>query len=103
MVGHTRCSPGLAAMIRITRVQGTDGVARLHVEGQLTGDGVRELGASCAAYLAARHPLLLDLADVNFISASGVDLLKRVVRRGGALSGCSPFLREMLRDHPEEA
>jgi len=88
--------------MRITRVQGTDGVARLHIEGRLSADGVTELGACCEAYLAARHPLLLDLTDVTFIASDGVDLLNRVVRRGGALTGCSPFLREMLREHPEE-
>ena len=86
-------------MMRITRVPGTDGVARLHIEGRLMGDGVKELAASCEAYLAVRHPLLLDVADVTFADRAGLGLLETVVRRGAALTGCSPFLDELLRDH----
>ena len=90
-------------MMRITRVAGTDGVARLHIEGRLMGDGVKELAASCEAYLAARHPLLLDVADVTFVDREGLGLLEAVVRRGAALGGCSPFLREMLGGPQGEA
>src|SRR5881397_683798 len=96
---HERCSSCFPTMMRITRVPGTDGVARLHIEGRLTGDGVKELAASCEAYLAVRHPLLLDVADVTFVDREGLDLLEAVVRRGAALRGCSPFLDELLRDH----
>ena len=87
----------LTAMMRITRVPGTDGVARLHIEGRVTGDGVKELAASCEAYLAARHPLLLDLSDVTFVDEEGLRVLHGVADRGAALQGCSPFLDEMLR------
>ena len=93
----------LPTMVRITRVAGTDGVARLHIEGRLTGDGVKELAASCEAYLAARHPLLLDVGDVTFVDREGLDLLEAVVRRGAVLTGCSPFLREMLGGPQGEA
>ena len=86
-------------MMRITRVPGTDGVARLHIEGRLAGDGVKELAASCDAYLALRHPLLLDVADVTFVDREGVDVLESAVRRGATLAGCSPFLNELLREH----
>ncbi|TMA91794.1 MAG: STAS domain-containing protein [Deltaproteobacteria bacterium] len=86
-------------MMRITRVPGTDGVARLHIEGRLTGDGVKELASSCEAYLALRHPLLLDLADVTFVDREGVGVLEWAVRSGAALAGCSPFLNELLREH----
>ena len=88
-------------MLRITRVPGTDGVARLHIEGRLTGDGVKQLAASCEAYLAARLPLLLDLSDVTFIDEEGSRLLHGVAQRGAALEGCSPFLSEMLRAQGE--
>src|SRR5438094_3550842 len=95
---HERCSRALPTMMRITRVPGT-GVARLHVEGRLMGDGVGELAASCEAYLAARQPLLLDVADVTFVDREGLDLLEAVVGRGAVLTRCSPFLDDLLRDH----
>ena len=84
-------------MMRITRVAGTDGVARLHIEGRLAGVEVSELAASCEAYLAARLPLLLDLSGVTFVDADGLRLLRAASRRGAALTGCSPLLGEMLR------
>jgi len=86
-------------MMRITRVPGTDGVTRLHIEGRLTGDAVPELAACCEAYLAVRQPLLLDVAGVTFVDQEGLGLLETVVRRGAALTRCSPFLDELLRDH----
>ena len=84
-------------MMRITRVAGTDGVARLHIEGRLAGGPVSELAASCEAYLAARLPLLLDLSGVTFVDAEGLRLLQAAGRRGAALTRCSPLLGEMLR------
>jgi len=90
-------------MMRITRVPGTDGVARLSVEGRLAGVEVRELATSCEAYLVARHPLLLDLSGVTFVDAQGLGLLHGVARRGALLTGCSPFLSEMLGDMGGEA
>ncbi len=82
--------------MRITRVAGTDGVARLSIEGRLTEAEVTELATSCEAYLAARHPLLLDLSGVTFVDAQALGVLHAVAQRGAVLTGCSPFLREML-------
>ncbi len=84
-------------MMRITRAGGTDGVARLHVEGRLAGVEVSELAASCEAYLAAHLPLLLDLSGVTFVDIDGLRLLRAAGRRGAVLTGCSPLLGEMLR------
>src|SRR5207245_10965725 len=85
-----------SGMMRITRVPGTDGVARLSIEGRLAGVEVTELTTSCEAYLGSRHPLLLDLSGVTFVDAHGLGLLHAVAQRGAVLTGCSPFLREML-------
>ena len=89
-------------MVRITRVPGTDGVTRLHVAGRVAGDGATELGMSCDAYLVGRHPLVVDVSDVSFVDEAGLHILKRVVHRGGLLTGCSPFLSEMLDERREE-
>ncbi len=90
-------------MMRITRVPGTDGVARLSVEGRLAGIDVTELAASCEAHLGARHPLLLDLSGVTFVDAQALGVLHAVAQRGVVLTGCSPFLREMLGGPQGEA
>src|SRR5437016_12398701 len=89
-------------MMRITRVPGTDGVARFSVEGRLAGVEVTELATSCEAYLAARHPLLLDLSGVTFVDAQALGLLHAVAQRGAVFTGCSPFLREMLGSPKEK-
>ena len=92
-----------SGMMRITRVPGTDGVARLSIEGRLAGVEVTELTTSCEAYLGSRHPLLLDLSGVTFVDAHGLGQLHAVAQRGAVLTGCSPFLREMLGGPQGEA
>jgi anti-anti-sigma regulatory factor len=83
-------------MLRITRVPGTDGVARLAVEGRVAGGAADELGRSCEAYVRLRHPLMLDLSAVTFIDPRGIRMLRGVLDRGAVLVGCSPFLSALL-------
>src|SRR5437879_3505751 len=83
-------------MMRITRVPGTDGVARLSIEGRLAEAEVTELATSCEAYLAARHPLLLDLSGVTFVGARH----RRLRGRLQALDLAPPRRRE---HRPDEA
>src|SRR6266581_1734807 len=90
-------------MMRITRVPGTDGVARLSVEGGLAEIEGTELATSCEAYLGARHPLLLYLSGVTFVDAQGLGLLHAAAQRGAVLTGCSPLLRRMLGGPQGEA
>ena len=64
-------------MLRITVVPSSAEEVRLRVEGRVIGGWVEELRRTCdvhALYDGIR--LTLDLADVSFVDAAGIELLK---------------------------
>lgn len=92
-------------MLRITRIDRSDEVLELRLEGGLTEQTRAEL-ALCDEALGARRAVLLDVADVRFADLSGACALRDLVARGAVLLSCSPFLEEMLHgasDRPEVA
>jgi hypothetical protein len=57
-------------MLRITRVEDTDGRTCLRLEGRVVGPWVAELAADCAA-AARAGGLTLDMAGVSFLDGTG--------------------------------
>jgi RNA polymerase sigma-70 factor (ECF subfamily) len=86
-------------MIRISPIQGTAGVARLRVEGRVTRQTVSALQSACEASFAASSTLFLELSQVQFVDAAGIDEFHKLVQRGAILVGCSGFLAELLQLH----
>jgi anti-anti-sigma regulatory factor len=86
-------------MLRITVVDSSDFAVRLRVEGRLTGRSVDELRQSCELHAPSEGACLtLDLADVSFADADGIELLKDLESREVALVNLVPFLTLQLRD-----
>lgn len=86
-------------MLRISVVDSTDLAVRLRVEGRLTGRAVKELRESCELHAPeAGKRLILDLADVSFADADGIELLKGLKSRNVAFVNLVPFLALQLRD-----
>jgi anti-anti-sigma regulatory factor len=85
-------------MLRVTVVESSDSSVRLRVEGRLTGRCIEELRESCELHaLAEGMRLTLDLADVSFSDADGVELLKDLRRRGVIILNLVPYLALQLR------
>src|ERR1700757_2906562 len=85
-------------MLRITVVESSSEAVRLRVEGRVTDRCVEELRRSCdvhALYDGIR--LTLDLADVSFVDAAGIELLKELRSRCVTLLSPSPFVAERLK------
>ena len=85
-------------MLRITVVESLREAVRLRVEGRVTDRWVEELRRSCdvhAPYDGIR--LTLDLADVSFVDAAGIELLKELRSRCVTLLSPSPFVAEQLK------
>jgi len=85
-------------MLRITVVESSGEAVSLRVEGRVTDRWVEELRRSCevhALYDGIR--LTLDLADVSFIDAAGIELLKELRSRFVTLLSPSPFVAEQLK------
>jgi RNA polymerase sigma-70 factor (ECF subfamily) len=84
-------------MMRITPIQGSDGIAQLRVEGRVTQQTVEALQSSCAAEFFVHSTLLLDLSGVQFVDAAGIEAFRHLVQKGAVLLGCSGFLTELLQ------
>lgn len=83
-------------MMRITEDRRLDSVAQLRVEGDLTYATVSQLQASSEQHLVQHPALMLNVADLRYADAAGVEMLRQLVARGAVLLGCSGFLSESL-------
>lgn len=84
---------GAFYLLRITVLDSLMSVVKLRIEGRLTGRSVEELRRSCDLHLLDEGKLLiLDLADVNFADAEGIELLRDLQARNVTLQNVAPFL-----------
>jgi anti-anti-sigma factor len=90
-----------ADMLRIFPGTSTGSAVVLRLEGQVSGRWVEQLRRSCDEALQAngapRHSLVLDLAEVSFIDANGLELFRELSSRHVTLSNCSLFAAELLK------
>lgn len=75
----------------------------LHLEGQVIGPWVEELGRVCEPILATGAGLSLDLSSVSFVSREGACLLWRLRDERVTLRNCSRFVAEQLKALGETA
>src|SRR5215203_2174077 len=97
----------MSTMLRITPLTSLEHAGpSLKLEGQLAGPWVKALRQAhdehvklLSAVDAAPTPrLALDLADVSFIDASGVALLRALVTEGVELKNRSAYVTELLKE-----
>ena len=88
-------------MLRITVVESSDNAVRLRVEGRMTGRWIEELRRSCDLHAVGDGiRITLDLADVSFVDAEGIELLKELRSHCVTLLSPSPFVAEQLKSVP---
>ena len=84
--------------MKITVVESSSKEVRLRVEGRLTGRWVEELRRACDLHaLSDGIRLTLDLADVSFADAAGIELLKELRIRSVILLSPSSLVAEQLK------
>jgi anti-anti-sigma regulatory factor len=85
-------------MVKITVVESSSEAVRLRVEGRLTGRWVEELRRTCDLQaLSDGIRLTLDLEDVSFADAAGIELLKELRIRLVTLFSPSSLVAEQLK------
>jgi hypothetical protein len=86
------------SMLKIVVVnESASGATTLHLEGQVVGPWVEELGQACEPILARGDALRLDLSSVSFLSREGVHLLWKLRDRQVGLLHCTGFVTEQLK------
>ena len=84
--------------MKISVVESSSVAVRLRIEGRLTGCWVDELRKTCELQgLRDGIRLTLDLADVSFADAAGIELLKELRTHLVALVNPSSLVIEQLK------
>jgi anti-anti-sigma regulatory factor len=73
-------------------------VARLRLDGRLSGPWVEELRRTCEAVLQGRSVLVVDCNGLVFADAAGLELLRSLRDRDVVLLNCSAFLKLRLQE-----
>ncbi len=90
--------PWLVRVMRIVQATGIDGSVVLRLEGKVRGqwvDELRHLSSEILQKPATR--LALDLAEVSFIDADGLELLRELSSRHVSVSNGSLFVTHQLK------
>jgi anti-anti-sigma regulatory factor len=84
-------------MLKITKLEENGTTVVLKLEGKVTEQWAALLDGECRAFLRNHKTLLLDCADVNFLDARGVDVLKNLPLSEVTLIGAPGFVTELLQ------
>ena len=83
-------------MLRITSVSQDGPLSSIKLEGKLLEPWVSQVDELFPVNDAVTMPRL-DLADVTFVDAAGVALLRQLLYRGVQLNPCPPYVVELLQ------
>ena len=83
-------------MLRIT-VQKGSSPSTLKLEGKLVGPWVEELERIWRTRSVSEN-VLIDLFDVNFVDASGKDLLAQMYQGGAHFLADTPLMRQVVQE-----
>jgi|SoiMethySBSTD1v2_1073268.scaffolds.fasta_scaffold93863_2 anti-anti-sigma regulatory factor len=83
-------------MLRIHRDDVDDHRAVLVLEGRIAGAWAVLLERECEALMKTGLGVDLDLSEVVYIARAGLEALRRLLRAGVRITGCSPLLAAML-------
>lgn len=84
-------------MLKISEIPPSNHTVTLKLEGRVVGAWVAELRDCCEKLLSEGRVLNVRLAEVEFLDASGINLLTKLRERGVRLVDCSPFVEVQLK------
>jgi len=85
-------------MLRITKTHESPRGVHLLLEGKVAEQWAALLDGVCRAHIRDKKTVQLDCAGVDFVDASGVDVLKNFPRRQVKLLRTPGFITQLLRN-----
>jgi ABC-type transporter Mla MlaB component len=85
-------------MLRITKIQESPRAVHLMLEGKVAEQWAALLDGVCRAHLRDHKIVQLDCEHVDFVDASGVDVLKNFPRRQVKLVRAPGFITQLLKN-----
>ena len=86
-------------MLKISTNETKSGTKALQLSGSISGAWVQELQDCCERWLAAGNTVTLDLKDVDYADASGLELLSNLKSRQVAVVRWTPLVARLLDAH----
>ncbi|MEO6435053.1 MAG: STAS domain-containing protein [Tepidisphaeraceae bacterium] len=85
------------AMLRVSTISEGDATT-IKLEGKLLAPWCEEVARACREAAAGEgKQVKLDLDEVTFIDAAGIELVRLLRRQGVAIARCSSFVAELLQ------
>jgi hypothetical protein len=84
-------------VLRITQSVQSPDVVALIVEGEIRRPWVSELESEFAACRSSGRRVVMNFAGVKFVSAEGVDAVKRLIDHGAQLVEVPGMIEELFR------
>jgi len=84
-------------MLKITKTQESQSDVLLKLEGKITAEWAALLDSECRSLLRQEKTVHLDCSHVDFIDASGAEVLKNLPHRHVTLMSAPGFVTELLQ------
>lgn len=84
-------------MLKITKVTESQAQVVLKLEGKIAVQWAILLESECRAFLRHGYTLVLDCAEVNFVDAQGVEVLRHLPLHKVTLIDAPGFVTELLQ------
>jgi anti-anti-sigma regulatory factor len=85
-------------MLRITRINESQSLITLKVEGQIISEWVSLLEKEALSSLQEKQEVVLDFADVTFINHNGVEMLQKISAENIRIVNCCPLIKDLLNN-----
>jgi hypothetical protein len=85
------------AMLKISTIESMDGMMKIRIDGQISGEGVMLLHKTCTAYLDQGLQLSVDLQNVSFVDRDGITMVRKLKEYKVEFSNAPPFIAEQIR------
>jgi anti-anti-sigma regulatory factor len=84
-------------MLKISTIESTEELAKIRIDGQISGEGVKLLQNTCKAQLKKGLKLTVDLQNVSFVDRDGIAVLRKLEQRNVEFLNASLFITEQIR------